>query len=280
MKKFIINVFADEAAPELIGQIAAMKRNGVSGLEIRNVDGKNIADIPLNEIKEIGKALESEGLKVWSIGSRLGKIKITDGFDKHLDEFKYTLDIAHTLNAKHIRLFSFYIPNGEKPETFRDEVFERTSKFLEIAEDSGILLCHENEKGIYGDIAPRCLELHEAFPALGCIFDPANFIQCGQNTLEAWELLGKYVTYMHIKDALPDGRVVPAGKGDGHLNELLEKFSVCGGNGVTVEPHLSVFKGLEGLEREGEKSLIDEFKYPSKDAAFDAAVDALKSIIM
>ena len=47
------------------------------------------------------------------------------------------------------------------------------------------------------------------------VFDPANFVQCGIDTIEAFELLQDRITYLHIKDALPDGSVVPAGKGHG-----------------------------------------------------------------
>ncbi len=279
MTDFIINAFADESSSELLGQIDALKRNNLQGLEIRNVAGKNIADIPMNEIKEIGKTVENNGLNVWSIGSRLGKIKITDDFAPHLDEFKRTIEIAHTLKADYIRLFSFYMPKDEDPTPYRDEVFERMSKFLEAAKGSGVKLCHENEKGIYGDIASRCLEIHKAMPEFGCIFDPANYIQCGQDTLQAWEILKDHVSYMHIKDALADGKVVPAGKGVGNLPEILKMYAAQGGKGVTLEPHLSIFKGLAGLEREGEKSVIGAYQYPTKEAAFDAAVAALREII-
>ena len=279
MADFIINAFADESSSELLGQIEAMKRNGLQGIEIRNVNGKSIHSHTLEDIKEFGKVIEDNGFNVWSIGSALGKIKITDDFAPHLDEFKRTIEMAHILKADYIRLFSFYMPKDEDPAPYRDEVFERMSKFLEASKGSGVTLCHENEKGIYGDIAPRCLEIHKALPELGCIFDPANYIQCEQDTLEAWDLLGDRVTYMHIKDALKDGRVVPAGKGDGNLPILLKKYIENGGKGVTVEPHLSVFDGLASLEREGEKTLIGEYQFPSKEAAFDAAVDALKAII-
>lgn len=279
MADFIINAFADESSSELLGQIDALRRNNLQGLEIRNVNGKNIADHTLDDVKEFGKIIENNGFNVWSIGSRLGKIKITDDFAPHLDEFKKTIEIAHILKADYIRLFSFYMPKDEDPTPYRDEVLERMAKFIETAKGSGVTLCHENEKGIYGDIAPRCLEIHKALPELGGIFDPANYIQCGQNILEGWEMLKDYITYMHIKDCLADGKVVPAGKGIGNLPEVLKMFAAKGGKGVTLEPHLSIFKGLAGLEREGEKSQIGAFQYASKEEAFDVAVKSLREII-
>ena len=272
--RYKLCAFADEADSNIGKQIEAMRENGIGYLEIRGVDGENISDISIEKAKEVRKKLEDSGISVWSLGSPYGKIKITDDLSPHLDKFKHGLELAEVLGAKNIRLFSFFVPKGEG-ESYADEVMERMSRFVSAADGSGILLCHENEKGIYGDIADRCVRIHETFPEIAAVFDPANFIQCGQDTEDAWKKLGRYVKYMHIKDALPDGSIVPAGKGAGKIPWLLSQY---GGEILTLEPHLSVFKGLDALEG-GEKTKIDEYKYPSARAAFDAAVYALKGII-
>ena len=265
--KYRLAAFADEAANDLTGQISAMKKNGVELLEIRGVDWENIADISADKAKEIQSRLSAEGLGVWSIGSPFGKIGINDDFDKHLDKFKYSLETAHILGAEHFRLFSFYGTSDIEP------VLERLMRFVDAAKGSGITLCHENEKGIYGDTADKCLMIHKALPQLRAVFDPANFIQCGQDTKSAWELLSPYVEYMHIKDALSDGSVVPAGKGAGELEYLISQYR---GKVLTVEPHLSVFEGFDSLEN-GEKTKMS-YCYPDSLTAFSAAVSALKEI--
>ncbi|MCR5421922.1 MAG: sugar phosphate isomerase/epimerase [Lachnospiraceae bacterium] len=268
--EFKLAAFADEASPALTGQIKALKDNGIPMLEIRNFDGKNIAEITKKEAKEVRKRLEDEGLSVWSIGSPYGKINVTDDFKDQLEKFKRSIDICFELNTKHIRLFSFY----ESQDRF-DEVADRLDMFIEAAKGSDVVLCHENEKGIYGDIASRCLKIHETFPQIRAIFDPANFVQSGQDTKEAWEMLSPYVEYMHIKDALPDGSVVPAGKGVGQLKYLLSQYK---GHVLTIEPHLAVFDGLNALEGK-EKSKVGIYEYPDSETAFKAAADALKEII-
>ena len=128
-------------------------------------------------------------------------------------------------------------------------------------------------------MAGRCAEIHREFPSLKAVFDPANFIQCGQETWEAWTLLKPYVKYLHIKDALPDGNVVPAGKGVGCVARILDDYLADGGRSLTVEPHLKVFDGLASLERAGSESGIGGYCYESNDAAFDAACGALKAIL-
>lgn len=274
MMKRKLAAFADEADKNLDGQIEAMLANEIPYLEIRGVDGENISKISRTKAKEVKEKLSANGLSLWSIGSPYGKMKIGDDFSRHLDAFKHGLELADILDAKRMRIFSFYVP-ANAAEPYADTVMEYLDAFRSAAKGSGILLCHENEKGIYGDIADRCESIHAAFPDIKAVFDPANFVQCGQDTKAAWEKLGRYVEYMHIKDSLADGTIVPAGKGAGNLSWLLERYR---GEVLTLEPHLSVFKGLEALEG-AEKTKIDAFRYPTARAAFDAAVAALREIL-
>ena len=274
--RYQIAAYADAADDAISGQIEAMRAEHISLLEIRGVDGKSVADLTVPEAKALRARLADEGIAVWSVGSPYGKSEVTEAFGLRLDEFRHGLELAEALGASHIRLFSFYLPRGEAPETFRDEVLDRLSRFCEAAKGSGIVLCHENEKGIYGDVAPRCAEIHRALPELKAVFDPANFIQSGQATLPAWELLAPYVEYMHIKDAMPDGSVVPAGCGEGHLPELLQRYQ---GTVLTLEPHLAVFEGLKALEQEGARSDVPSYQYASNREAFAAAAAALRKLI-
>lgn len=271
--QFRLAAFADEADGRLDGQIKAMKDNGVEFLEIRGVDGQNISEITSEKAKEIKSRLADNGLAVWSLGSPFGKMGMGDGFEEHLEAFKRGIHNADILGAKHIRMFSFYVPSGEE-EKYKEKVFERLNCFVEASKNSDIILCHENEKGIYGDMAVRCLEIHKTFPTLKAVFDPANFIQCSQDTIKAWEMLSPYVEYMHIKDAMADGSVVPAGEGIGNLKYLLSQYK---GEVLTLEPHLSVFDGFDKLE-ESEKTQM-KFTYPSSQVAFKVACDSLKKLI-
>ena len=279
MKTMNVYAFADEASGSIDKQIVAMKRNGLQGLEIRNVDGTNVSDITLEKAEEVHKKLSEAGLKVWSIGSPIGKIGIGDDFEAHMVKFKHTLEVAKALECKNIRLFSFFMPGNEEPEKYHDEVIRRLKAMVEAAKDSGIDLCHENEKDIYGDIAVRCKDVLDTVnsPALRAVFDPANFVQCGQVTYpEAYELLKPYVVYMHIKDALADGEVVPAGYGIGHVPEILKRLKESGYEGfLSLEPHLGSFSGLANLELD-DKMLSLEGSTPEK---FTLAHESLQKLL-
>ena len=277
MAEIKLCAFADEAGDSLADQIKAMQENGIGLLELRSIDKVNVTKFTNEQVKEYKKQLDDAGIGVWSIGSPIGKVKIEDDFNIDLDLCKRTIEIANMFEAKSLRMFSFYGTNGE--EKYRDTVMERLAKYVEAAKGSGVTLCHENEKGIYGDIAVRCLEIHKNIPELKCVFDPANFVQCGQDTLEAWEMLEPYVFYGHIKDSLADGSIVPPGKGIGHLREYLPKFVAKGCQVLTLEPHLKVFSALKDLETPGDESKIGMYKFESKREAFDCAVNSLKEII-
>ncbi len=274
MKNYRLCAFADEADVSLDGQIKALKENGISLLEIRGIDGENISKITKEKAKQIRASLNDQGISVWSIGSPYGKIKIADDFSRHLDSFKYGLELAHILGAENMRIFSFYVPSGES-DRYRDEVLSRIDAFLDAAKDSNVTLCHENEKGIYGDTADRCADIHNTFPGIRAVFDPANFVQCKEDTKRAWGILCDYVKYLHIKDSMSDGTVVAAGMGAGNLPFIISQYK---GDVLTLEPHLSDFVGLQELEA-GSESRSRILQFGSKRDAFDAAVRALKDII-
>lgn len=281
-RKIIISGFADEIASPLEKQIEVLKKLGVCHIEMRGVNGRPLVAHSLDEVREIKRQLDSEGIKISSVGSPIGKIMITDDFEEHFELYKKTVEISKILEAPYIRMFSFFIPGGEAPEKYRDEVFRRMKMFVDYAKEENAVLLHENEKDIYGDVASRCLDLMENF---GCenfraVFDFANFVQCGQETREAYEMLKPYIVYIHVKDALfGTGKVVPAGEGDGKVKEILELLFAGGYEGfLSLEPHLAMFDGFGALERgtgEGKVQMTGEEAYTVAHMALKKILDEL-----
>lgn len=286
MLNFILSGFADEAAKDLDGQIAALKRNGMSYFEPRGINGKNISDFTVEEAKALKEKLDAEGIKVSSIGSPFGKIEIDDDFEPHFEKFKNTVEVAKILETKYIRMFCFFFTKGQSFEDNRDEVLRRVKTLADYSAQHGVYCCLENEKDIYGDTDDRNLDvLRHCAPNLYAIVDPANYIQCGVDPLAAYEKVAGFVKYLHVKDAyFENGEVVPAGKGDGHVAEIIKRFARNSGEKfLSLEPHLTVFDGLENLEPDnGTINAIEKKKsyvYANTDESFDAAVNALKEIL-
>ena len=284
MAKFLFSAFADEASPSIVEQIEACKANGIEYIELRNVDGKNISNFNVEEAKELKKLLDDNGIKVSSIGSHYGKIEIDDDFAPHFEAFKQTVEVAKVLETKYIRMFSFFFTKGQDRAEYKNEVYRRLDAMVDYANEHGILCCHENEKGIYGDITERCLELAEHYgERMGCIFDPSNYIQCGSETLEGFKQLQDYVTYFHVKDCIAEiDTVVPAGEGDGHIVEIMKMLDQKEGvYFLSVEPHLRVFEGLDDLEPDDAtaNAMNKKFVYPDNKTSFAAACSAIHNII-
>ncbi len=249
----VISGFADEYSQSFDEQLEALNRLGVSHIELRGIDNINVSDLTDDKLREVKEKLSAAGIAVSSIGSPIGKIGVEDNFPGHMEKLRRTLEIQKELSAPYLRMFSFYLPKGADPAEYRNDVMDRLSEMAEEARRWDAVLLHENEKGIYGDTAPRCLDIMEQ---LGCdnfraVFDFANFIEVGQPTLEAFELMRPYIEYVHIKDATAEKKIVPAGHGAGHVEEILGKLFASGWKGfLSLEPHLTDFAGLAALEQD------------------------------
>lgn len=278
-----ITGFADEIDQALFTQVKVLKDLGMSFVEMRGVDGNNLIYHSNEKVKEIKSVLDDNGISLSALGSPLGKIGITDAFEPHFEDFKRAVEIAHMMECPNIRMFSFYLPQDGKAEDYEGEVFERLGQFVDYAKVNGVVLLHENEKGIYGEQAQECLKLMETFYGehFKAIFDFANFVQCKQDTLQAYELLKSYISYIHVKDALwADGRVVPAGYGDGNVAAILKDLYESGFEGfLSLEPHLFNFAGFADLEQDGKSMELTDRKILTGLEAFSLAHSSLLKIL-
>lgn len=282
-KKYLISGFADEIAQDLTTQLRNLKNLDMQYMEMRGVDGNNLIFHTSDKVKEIKSRLDDAGIALSALGSPLGKIGIEDSFEKHFEDFKQAVEIAHKMGCSNIRMFSFYVPEG-KGASYKERVFERLGQFADYAKENNVVLLHENEKGIYGEKAKECREIMDVFGGehFKAIFDFANFVQAGQDTWEAYELLKEDIAYIHVKDAIKtSGQVVPAGMGDGNVELILKDLYANGFKGfLSLEPHLFNFTGFAGLEKR-EKSIGDgPAKVLSGEEAFALAHESLVKILM
>ena len=238
-----LSAFADEISDDLSEQIATLKENGVDNIELRKVWGLNVLELTEGQIRDVRKAADDNGMGFSAVGSPLGKFPLDGDFQEQLDGLDRAIEYAQILGAPYIRMFSFFIPEGDNPADHRSQVIDWLTAMTEVAEKSPIVLAHENEKLIYGDVGDRCLDLFSSIDSdsFTGIFDFANFVQCGEHPYaDCWGKLKKHITYFHIKDAKAGAEVVPAGEGDGDVKRILgEAFGAGYDNFLTLEPHLS-----------------------------------------
>lgn len=253
-----LSAFADEISPDLDEQITVLHSENIRFIDLRSVWNINVLDLSDQQVDTIKQRLQQERIGVAAIGSPIGKVAIDSPFDVHLQRFERAIQLAHTFDARYIRLFSFYPPehaanSGSDPASWRDEVIKRLREFTARARAANVILMHENEKGIYGDTINHCVDLYQTIndSHLGNVLDPANFLQCAQVPYpDAYDALRTWTQYVHVKDVNADGTLVPAGEGEARWSALLQQLRADGYSGfLALEPHLSIsgqFYGVSG----------------------------------
>lgn len=249
-----LSAFADEISPDLHEQISVLQREHIHHIDLRGVWGINVLDLSDEQVHQVRQTLDEQGIKVAAIASPLGKVAIDTPFGSYLQRIERAIELAHIFQASFIRVFSFYPPASDPsqaPEAWRDEVIRRLAEMTRRAARADVILLHENEKEIYGDTIARCVDVHEqvADAHFRYALDTANFVQCQQTPYpDAYDALRPWLSYVHVKDALTDGSVVPAGEGASHWPELLRRLRQENYDGFfALEPHLASAQRYQGF---------------------------------
>ncbi|UKA57714.1 sugar phosphate isomerase/epimerase [Arthrobacter sp. FW306-2-2C-D06B] len=244
--------FGDEVDPDPAVQAAVLLALGASHIEVRSAWGTNVSELAPEAVERLKAILDGKGLKVSAVASPIGKIDVSVPVEHELARLRQIISVAKGLDTKYIRIFSFYRAEGQSHEDIRDSVMERLTALTNEAAASGVVLLHENEKGIYGDTPERVVDIMETVdsPALRVAWDSANFVQVGVKPYtEAYAVLRPYLVYFQVKDAVAGtGEVVPAGEGDGELDATIAALQADGFAGfASLEPHLASAHELGGF---------------------------------
>jgi sugar phosphate isomerase/epimerase len=243
---FTLSAFADEISPDPQQQIDVLKSCGVRHIEFRSIHKTNVLDLTDLQIQEFKSLLDRHGFRLSAIGSPIGKIKIDAPFEPHLQRFRRAIELCKVFGTPNIRVFSYYLTEGGDWDDWRREVLDRMWQKTALAEKAGVRLLHENEHGIYGDSPERVRDLLQTVseqvrgPHFAAAYDPANYVFCGYDPWQGWQLTKEYTAHFHIKDwsaGEKHGRV--AGEGQGRIEEVMAEAVKRGYDGFAVlEPHL------------------------------------------
>ena len=278
MANYYLSAFADEACDSIQDQINALKDNGISYIEPRFVNGKGILALSEAELYELEAELSKNGIKVGSLGSPIGKYDIKADFETHLKDFDKAINACNILKTNKMRMFSFYVKQDELTE-YKDEVIKRLQVMCDIAKENGIILCHENESEIYGQMPAEVDILLDEVDGLQGIFDAANYRMNDGDVIAGINATLKKFAYIHIKDAhYASQTILPAGEGEGQLDLILDRVGkeVEGDVMLTVEPHLMLFAAYSEIDNH---ELKGRYNFKTKREAFDFAVTMLKNLL-
>ncbi|MBO0870038.1 MAG: sugar phosphate isomerase/epimerase [Micromonosporaceae bacterium] len=244
--------FGDEIDPDPVVQLSVLQALGARHIEVRSAWETNVVRLSDGQLDRLAGLIADRGMAVSAVASPVGKVDIGDDPAAERERLARAVAAAHRFGSRYIRLFSFYRPEGVPAADVRAAVLARLRDFADLAEGEGVVLLHENEKGIYGDIPERVLDIVQSVgsPALRLAWDNANFVQVGVRPFtDGYRLLRPHLEYLQVKDALAGtGEVVPAGEGDGELRSTLTALRDDGYTGfASLEPHLAMQHATGGF---------------------------------
>ena len=233
----LLSGFADEAAvtKTAVEQLAVFAALGLEYYSIRFVDLgggiKNVMKLDEGELDRLAELHERYDMKVCSIGSPIGKVKLVDiddgsnnvfiPFEKYLnDDVTHAIRLAQRFGTKLIRGFSFYPPRGEELEQHFAQTIDQLGKIAERCEKEGVIFGLEIEANLMGNSGGALQRLYDGVssPALVSIFDGGNLSSQNLPPHRCYEEYVKMrdgVGWMHIKDYLID----PSLEWEGHVDE-------------------------------------------------------------
>ncbi|QEG40219.1 sugar phosphate isomerase/epimerase family protein [Roseimaritima ulvae] len=269
----LLTGFADEAANDklVLQQFCAFAALGLRYYSIRFIDAgqgvKNVMQLSDEEIATVRQQQDEYGLKVSSIGSPIGKVKLQDvddgtanrfvPFDKYLDEeVRRACELANAFDAKLIRGFAFYHPKGTAAEDHLEQVSDQLGQIAEMCDSHGLTFGLEVEANLVGQTGQLLADIHRRVnhPAMLTIFDAANIVTQGftaDETYAQYLAMKPSLGWVHIKDYAdpsPGGRIT-------HVDEASLKNFVpadCGDSG-----HEAILRDLAGFMPELHKRMTD-----------------------
>jgi sugar phosphate isomerase/epimerase len=250
--------FADEAASAIEGQIRATLELGWKNIESRNVNGRNLHDIPDADFDDVCRKTAAAGVNINCFGSAIanwGK-KINEPFDSSLAEARRASPRMQRLGTKLIRIMSFAVLKDRGPDDqMEQERFRRMRELQTMFADAGLTPVHENCMN-YGGMGWRyTLRLLENVPGLKLVFDTGNPIfsddmnrpapRPKQSAWEFYEHVRDHIAYVHIKDGRWDAKEGKStftfpGEGEGDVRRIVKDLLSRGyDGGFSMEPHLA-----------------------------------------
>lgn len=237
--KHILFVNVDEVGDNIPEVVSFLSRNNIKHLELRTIDGKNIANFNSGDLQVIQKQVVKYGFHISALASPLFKwyLRQTDIIQSY-DSFNFpcilsesekreaidrVINNARVLNCPKVRVFTGL--SGGNPsveEIIADESFKYC---LTQGKKKGIGILVENEPVCNVHTFNHLKNLLSRFENLNLWLDVANLYQLDEKiSLHDLEALLPRVRHVHLKDFIikeDQIQYVPLGDGDIPWREIL-----------------------------------------------------------
>ncbi len=222
MSQLLLSGFADEAANEktLDQQFSAFAALGLEYFTIRFLDAgagiKNVMALTDEEIALVKQKMDEYGMRVSSIGSPIGKVKLADVDDGTSTPFRPITEyletevaracrLAHQFDTRLIRGFSFYHPKGSELNPYLNQAVEQLGAIVDVCQREGLIFGLEVEANLVGQNGFVLADIHRqiAHPSLVLIFDGGNLVMQGfdaDEVFQQYQAMKPGLGWIHIKD--------------------------------------------------------------------------------
>ena len=274
-----LSAFSDEAGSSADQQINALLRAGLRFIDIRNIDGYNIAQLPVEAAKIVKSKLDDNGIQTQMLGSPIGKIDVSDELLSDIDKLNHLGEMAPIFGCGAVRIFSYYNRSELAHDEWQKCTIERLQTLRERAEKIGLVLYHENERHIFGDLSADVETLAALRGAnFKLIFDFDNYQQSGEDVWASWLRLRERTDAIHLKDSTRDNKHVPVGQGNGQIEKILADAVAHGWSGpLTLEPHLTHSQAVVSTGPSGQQN--QAFSQMEPRESFHIAAQAAKNLL-
>ncbi len=274
-----LSAFADEASELLDEQITALQRAGLSMVDLRNLDGCNISELPLDHAERVKAKLDDAGIAVGMFGSPIGKIDLDDDPQTDRDKLTHLSLLADIFDTRDVRIFSYFNKAEAPMDAWQAGSLERLSVLRDMAAKMDLVLYHENERFIFGDRLAQVQVLADELRGehFKLIFDFDNYNQSGDDVPANWQALKDVTDALHLKDSTKEGVHVPIGEGATSARQLLAEALDAGFDGpISLEPHLQHSAGVAATGPHGEANQAYADMSPAD--AFHIAAEKAKAL--
>lgn len=240
-------VITDEISQDLGIALEVAVRYGLDAIELRSVWDKSVHELDDGEIDKIKKLLQDTGLHVCAISSQFFKCSMNnaDEIKEHLEILKKCIKLAHKLNVRMIRGFTFWNEGGFDLQL--SGIISRFEDAVKLLHKEGMTLVLESDPSVYASNAVKLGRVVKGLDAacVKALWDPGNDLydpDCEIPFPDGYNAIKSHMVHMHLKDAarLPNGKTEgrPIGEGQVDYKGQFADLIKDGYNGyVVLETH-------------------------------------------
>lgn len=166
---------------------------------------------------DLKQKADAYGLQIANLGTYPGRKFFEVGEDAELREMQRTIDIAHFLGSRSIRVS----PGHDEDPATADAMVSFFQKSAAYAAEKNVFLGMENHAGSIAGHPDLVMKLVTAVdsPHFGILYEPANLMACGVDYRDAYEVFKGWITHVHVKDShIVDGTYERTMLGEGDID--------------------------------------------------------------